>query len=60
MSSDLPSGFTTDRRRPRRLLIPGIHFKPHPNVVLKLDWRRIDDWASETADEVSVGLGVVF
>ena len=57
---DLPRGFVTDRRRPRRLFIPGIHFKPHPNVVLKLDYRNIDDWAGESADELSVGMGLIF
>ena len=57
---DLPSGFVTDRRRPRRLFIPGIQFKPHPNVVLKLDYRNIDDWAGNQADELSVGMGLVF
>ncbi len=58
--ADIPRGFTRDRRRPKRLFIPGIQFKPHANVVLKLDYRNIDTWGTNTADEVSLGLGLVF
>ncbi|MFQ5513758.1 MAG: hypothetical protein ACE5FG_04915 [Myxococcota bacterium] len=57
---DVPTGFVRDRRQPRRLFIPGIHFKPHPNVVLKLDYRNIDTWGVNTADEVNFGFGLVF
>ncbi len=57
---DVPRGFQRDRSQPRRLFIPGIHYKPHPNVVLKLDYRNIDDWEGEAGDEVSVGFGLVF
>jgi hypothetical protein len=56
----IPSGFTRDRSQPRRLFIPGVQFRPHPNVVLKLDYRNIDTWGGNTADEVSVGFGLVF
>ena len=58
--ADIPSGFTRDRGQPRRLYIPGIQFKPHPNVVLKLDYRNIDTWGGDTADEISVGFGVAY
>lgn len=57
---ELASGFARDRRRPRRLFIPGVHYQPHPNVVLKLDYRNIDTWGVNSADEISVGFGVVF
>jgi len=58
--AEISSGFTRDRRQPRRIYIPGIQFKPHPNVVLKLDYRNIDTWGGDTADEISVGFGVVY
>ncbi|MBW2414641.1 MAG: hypothetical protein JRG76_09055, partial [Deltaproteobacteria bacterium] len=58
--ADIPSGFTRDRSQPRRLLIPGLQFRPHPEVVIKLDYRRIDDWEGDSADEISVGFGLVF
>ena len=57
---DVPSGFLRDRGQPRRLYIPGIHYRPHPNVVLKLDYRNIDDWEGTAGDEISVGFGLVF
>ncbi len=56
----IPRGFTRDRTKPRRLFIPGIQFKPHPNVVLKLDYRNIDTWEGNTADELNLGFGLVF
>ncbi len=57
---DVPRGFTRDRRQPRRLFIPGLQFKPIPQVVLKLDYRIIDNWDGSAADELSVGFGLVF
>ncbi len=57
---DIPSGFTRDRRQPRRVLIPGLQFKPIPQVVLKLDYRIIDNWDGSAADELGVGFGLVF
>ena len=56
----IPSGFTRDRSQPRRLLIPGLQFRPHPEVIIKLDYRNIENWEGETADEISLGLGLVF
>jgi hypothetical protein len=56
----VPSGFSRDRSKPRRLFIPGIQYKPHPNVVLKLDYRNIDTWGGNTADELNLGFGLAF
>jgi hypothetical protein len=56
----VPGGFARDRGARRRLFIPGLQYKPHPNVVLKLDYRNIDDFAGESADELNVGFGVAF
>ena len=57
---EIPSGFTRDRGQPRRLLVPGIQFKPIPNVVLKMNYRDIDNWDGTSADEFALGFGLVF
>ena len=57
---DVPSGFPRMRDQPRRLFIPGLHFRPHPNVVLKLDYRNIDSWDGDATDEIGLGMGLVF
>jgi len=56
----IPSRFSRDRSQPKRLFIPGIQFKPHPSVVLKLDYRKVENWTDTSADEVSLGFGLVF
>ena len=58
--NDVPSGFTRDRTKPRRLYIPGIQFMPHPNVVLKLDYRNIAPFSGNAADQLNIGMGLVF
>lgn len=58
--NNVPSGFTADREFKQRLYIPGIQFKPIPNVVLKVDYRSIDDFANTGGDEVSLGFGLIF
>jgi hypothetical protein len=40
--------------------VPGIQYKPISNVVLKLDYRKIDNFAKTDGDEVSFGFGLVF
>ena len=57
---DVPSGFTANRNRAFWLLTPGLTFKPHPNVVLKLEYRKFDPREGELADELSVGMGLAF
>jgi hypothetical protein len=57
---DIPSGFTRDRGARKRIYVPGLSFKPHPNVVLKLDYRNIEEFEGEDADELNVGFGVAF
>jgi hypothetical protein len=58
--NDVPSGFLADRSFKQRIYIPGLQFKPIPNVVLKLDYRNVDDFADRDSDEVSVGFGLIF
>jgi hypothetical protein len=58
--NDVPAGFEADRAFKQRIWNPGIQFKPIPNVVLKLDYRNIDDFANQGEDEVGLGFGLVF
>ena len=58
--SHLPGGFSRDRTQPRRIYIPGIQYKPIPNVVLKLDYRGVDSFEGSAANELSFGFGLVF
>jgi hypothetical protein len=57
---DLASGIARDRTQPRRIFIPGVQFKPHPNVVLKLDYRKVEAWSGQAPDELRLGMGLVF
>ncbi|MGH9886465.1 MAG: hypothetical protein ACREBE_13100, partial [bacterium] len=56
----VPNGFAADRAFKQRIYVPGIQFKPISNVVLKLDYRKIYDFAKTGGDEVSLGFGLVF
>ncbi|MFI5317701.1 MAG: hypothetical protein ACHQ6T_18510 [Myxococcota bacterium] len=58
--NDVPLGFTADRMWQQRVYVPGIQFKPIPNVVLKLDYRNVDDFAGKAGDQVDFGFGLVF
>ncbi len=58
--NSVPSGYTANRAKRARLFIPGLNLRPHPNVVLKFDYRNIDDFAGEENDEFNFGFGVVF
>jgi hypothetical protein len=57
---DIPSGLPRDRTQARRIFVPGLQFKPHPNVVLKLDYRNVDPLAGNAADELRLGMGLAF
>lgn len=59
---DTPSGplFSSDSTKQRSVFQPGISFKPHPNVVLKLDYRDFDQDDGRKADEVQIGMGLAF
>ena len=45
-----------------RIWTTGVSYKPHPNVVLKVDYRNFDtvDNDNEREDEVNFGIGFVF
>jgi hypothetical protein len=57
---DVPSGFVRDRAETVSTYTTGLHFKPIPNVVIKLDYRNRDSREGALGDEVNAGVGVVF
>ena len=57
---DVPLGFAADRAWKQRVYVPGIQFKPIPNIVLKLDYRNVDDFAHKQGDQIDLGFGLVF
>jgi len=59
--AEVPSGFTPDRSKDRKLYTVGISYKPIPNVVLKMDYRNYDaKGPTKVADEVAIGIGFAF
>lgn len=57
---DMPSGFESDGSKDIRLVTTGLSFKPHPNVIFKVDYRDFDADQGDIADEVQLGFGVAF
>ena len=57
---DIPTGFTANKNRAYWLYNPGLQFYPHPNVVLKLEYRNFDPQEGEKPDEVALGMGFAF
>ena len=57
---DVPSGFTANDRNRYWVYTPGLQFKPHPNVVLKLEYRNFAPRGGERPDEISLGMGFAF
>lgn len=56
----VPSDYVANRNRTFWLYNPGLQFYPHPNVVLKLEYRNFDAHEGEIPDEVAVGMGLAF
>ena len=57
----VPSGYIANTRNSYWLFTPGVTFKPHPNVVLKLEYRNFSPKGSaERPDEVGIGMGFAF
>jgi hypothetical protein len=57
---NVPGGFTGNGNAEQRLWIPGISYKPHPNVVLKVDYRRFSTVQGKRPHEVNFGIGLAF
>jgi opacity protein-like surface antigen len=57
---EVPSGYSANRRNSYWLYTPGITFKPHPNVALKLEYRNFDTRGAPRPDELAFGMGFAF
>lgn len=57
---DVPRGFVADLRRDVTLNTLGLDYKPHPNVVLKSEFRFFEQERGERSDEFALGIGYVF
>jgi opacity protein-like surface antigen len=58
---DVPDGFVANRDRANWIHGGGLNFYPHPNVVLKLEYRNVNTRGQgERADELGVGMGFAF
>jgi hypothetical protein len=55
-------GLVADDSLDRTSLTAGVHFMPHPQVVLKAEWEHLNTAsdADESLDEVRVGAGFVY
>ncbi len=56
----VPRGFTSNDLRSTWLTTAGVNFKPHPGVVLKLEYRNFDPRRGELPDELGIGMGFAF
>ena len=60
--ADMAGDWEEQGRYENNIWTTGISYKPHPNVVLKVDYRNFDtdDNNHEREDEVNFGIGFVF
>jgi hypothetical protein len=56
----MPSSFSSDGRREIQVHTAGLQFKPIPSVVIKADYRNRDSDSGQIADELNLGVGLVF
>jgi hypothetical protein len=57
---EVPSSFEANDENTYWVFTPGLQFKPHPNVVLKLEYRNLAAAGGNRADELAVGMGFAF
>lgn len=57
---NVPAGFSRNGNAEQRLWTSGLSYKPHPNVVLKVDYRRFSTVKGQRPHEVNFGIGLAF
>ena len=57
---DVSGAYSKDKSKEIDLYTAGLQFKPIPNVVFKVDYRRFDPEDSDKADQVQALVGYVF
>ena len=56
----VPDGFLRNPANDREITTWGLSYKPHPQVVIKLDWMDVDNAAGTGQDQVNLALGFLF
>jgi hypothetical protein len=57
---NVPAGFTSNGNAEQRLWTTGFSYKPHPQVVLKVDYRNFSPVKGKQPDGVNFGIGLAF
>jgi hypothetical protein len=57
---NVPAGLPRNRNAAQRLWTLGASYKPHPNVVLKVDYRNFSPIEGKRPHEVNFGIGLAF
>ncbi|MYH39989.1 MAG: hypothetical protein F4154_03380 [Candidatus Dadabacteria bacterium] len=57
---EVPTGYERDPANNRTEYTFGINYKPISNVVIKAEYQKLDNEASEAKDQFNFGLGYVF
>ena len=58
--AEVPSGWLRDPANDREMLTIGVSYKPHPDVVIKLDWQDESNGAGTGQDQLNLALGYLF
>lgn len=53
----VPAGFFRDPANDEEILTLGVAWRPHPQVIVKVDWQDVDDAAGTGLDQWNVALG---
>lgn len=53
-------GFTADAANDLKVLTCGAHYRPIPNVVIKMDAQNFDNQAHTAVDQINLALGYLF
>ena len=56
----VPSGFASDPANDRKTVTYGIEYKPHRNVVIKMDYQDRRNGAGTAGDQLNLGVGWAF
>ena len=56
----LPAGVAADPSNDRTVKTFGFHYRPIPNIALKIDWQDFDDRAGNGLDRLNLALGWLF
>ncbi|MDJ0786061.1 MAG: hypothetical protein QNK05_04595 [Myxococcota bacterium] len=58
--AQVPDGFARNSSRRRWLFTPGVSFYPHPNVVIKAEYRNFQTASGDSPQELAFGIGFAF